>query len=153
MSFRILSIFAVATLCAVSIAAQNKIGNISQPKTPVNASRPTDSANKTGDKISDKLTEAELSDLANLATRANSTSDELQARLKVFLDVTCTDCSEAYAVKLAADDARKYWRDVARPAQQAYLTRLAEIQKAHDCVGCALRDGAFVRPTKAEKPE
>ena len=103
-----------------------------------------------------KLTDAELSDLANLATRANQASDELQGRLRLFLSVACTDCDEAstaYAIKLAGDDARKYWREVARPAQQAYLTRLAEIQKAHDCVGCALRDGAFVKPAKAEKPE
>lgn len=104
-----------------------------------------------------KLTDAELSDLANLATRANQASDELQGRLRLFLSVACTDCddaSTAYAVKLAGDDARKYWREVAKPAQQAYLTRLAEVQKAHDCVGCALRDGAFVKPTKAEgKPE
>lgn len=103
-----------------------------------------------------KLTDTELSDLDNLATRANQASDELQGRLRLFLSVACLDCddaSTAYAVKLAGDDARKFWREVARPAQQAYLTRLAEIQKAHDCVGCALSNGAFVRPTKGEKPE
>lgn len=135
--------------CALIIALATVLVTAQTPPPPKPQAKP-EPANPL------KLTDAELSDLANLATRANQASDELQGRLRLFLSVACTDCddaSTAYAVKLAGDDARKYWRDVARPAQQAYLTRLAEIQKAHDCVGCALKDGAFVKPAKAEKPE
>jgi hypothetical protein len=92
------------------------------------------------------LTDAEKIDLDALANRFNQVNAELQARLQVMLDIGCADCNEAFAVKLSVDDARKFYRDTVKPALMAHSARLAEIQKAHDCLGCALKDGVFVKP-------
>lgn len=96
------------------------------------------------------LTDAEKLDLAKLATIANEADRVLTARLRVVLELSCDGCDEAYAVNLAVTEARKFYRDTLKPAQANYLKRLESIQQAHDCLGCELKDGAFVRVPKAE---
>lgn len=95
------------------------------------------------------LTDTEKLDLAKLATIANEADRVLAARLRVVLELSCEACDEAYAVNLAVVEARKFYRETLKPAQANYLNRLEAIQQAHDCLGCELREGAFVRPAKA----
>lgn len=92
------------------------------------------------------LTDAEKADLINLANAANELDRQLLARLRAVLNVSCTGCDEAYTVSLVVADARKFNAEQVQPAANAYGKRLAEIQKAHDCDGCAIDKGVFVRP-------
>ena len=96
------------------------------------------------------LTDAEKLDLAKLATIANEADRVLTARLRVVLELSCDNCDEAYAINLAVTEARNFYRETLKPAQANYLKRLEAIQQAHDCLGCEIANGAFVRPTKAE---
>lgn len=96
------------------------------------------------------LTDAEKLDLAKLATIANEADRVLTARLRVVLELSCDNCDEAYAINLAVTEARKFYRETLKPAQANYLKRMEAIQQAHDCLGCELKDGAFVRPAKEE---
>lgn len=92
------------------------------------------------------LTDAEKADLANLLARYNQAEVILTARLRVVLEIECESCEQDYAVKLGIDDARKFYREQVKAAQAAYMKRLEAIQQAHNCLGCALKDGAFVKP-------
>lgn len=97
------------------------------------------------------LTEAERTDLANLNARVIQADQILTARLRVILEIECEGC-EDYPLKLAIDDARKFYRDVVKVAQAAYAKRLEEAQQRADCLGCALgKDGVFVRVEAAKK--
>lgn len=136
---KLISLFAIITLTA---AAQTQ-----QP--PATKNTPAVTATPAINALA--LTEAEKRELDALANRFNQANTELQARLQVMLDIGCADCNEAFAVKLSVDDARKFYREVVKPALAAHSARLAEIQKAHDCVGCELRNGAFVKPEDAKK--
>lgn len=137
---KLISLFAIITLTA---AAQTQ-----QP--PATKNTPAVTATPAINALA--LTDAEKRELDALANRFNQANTELQARLQVMLTIGCTDdCNEAFAVKLAADDARRYYRDIVKPALTAHSARLAEIQKAHDCVGCELRNGVFVKPEGAKK--
>ena len=95
------------------------------------------------------LTDAEKLDLANLANVAQQLDGALNARLKALLEISCGNgCDESYVIGLAVSDARKFYRDQVQPATERYSKRLAEIQKAHDCEGCGIKDGTFVKATK-----
>lgn len=146
MKTTILTILAlVLTASTFAQSPATKTSDISRAANAANVAVSTDADDKKGDKISLALTDAEKLDLDTLANRFNQVNAELQARLQVMLDIGCADCNEAFAVKLSVDDARKFYRDTVKPALMAHSARLAEIQKAHDCLGCALKDGEFVK--------
>ena len=95
------------------------------------------------------LTDAEKLDLANLANVAQQLDGALNARLKALLEISCGNgCDEVYVIGLAVSDARKFYRDQVQPLTERYSKRLAEIQKAHGCDGCAIDKGVFVKATK-----
>ena len=139
-------------LLALSALAQDKSGNISASKLPATPAAALDTGDKIGNKTANPLalTDTEKYDLANLLSRYNQADQILTARLRVALAIECQDCEEDYAIGLAIADARKFYREQVKPAQAAYLKRREEIQQAHDCLGCELKDGAFVRVPKAE---
>lgn len=132
----ILPALTLAILCSVLTAAQS-------PAPPL---KNTPEATKTPAVNPLALTDGEKSDLINLANAANELDRQLLARLRAVLNVSCAGCDEAYTVALIAADARKFNLEQVQPAAAAYGKRLAEIQKAHDCEGCAIKDGAFVKP-------
>lgn len=135
-------------LLAQPALAQDNSRNISAAQNAGSVATATDAGNKISDKTPLTLTDAEKADLANLSARYQQADQILTARLRVVLEIECASCDQDFAVKLGVDDARKYYRDVVKAAEAAYLKRLEEAQQAHDCLGCALKDGAFVRVTK-----
>lgn len=141
----------VLTASTFAQSPATKTSDISRAANAANVAVSTDADDKKGDKISLALTDAEKLDLAKLATIANEADRVLTARLRVVLELSCENCDEAYAVNLAVTEARKFYRETLKPAQANYLKRLESIQQAHDCLGCELKDGAFVRVPKAAK--
>lgn len=136
----ILPALTLAIICSVLTAAQTQ-----QP--PLKSSA---DATKTPAVNPLALTDAEKSDLINLANAANELDRQLLARLRAVLNVSCAGCDEAYTVSLVVADARKFNTEQAQPASERYNKRLAEIQKAHDCEGCAIKGGEFVKKAEAK---
>lgn len=97
-----------------------------------------------------KLTEAELSELVAFANEQQSLSNQLQAKINAVLTVSCQQCDKAALITAAAIDAHNYFQQTVKPASEKADARMREIQKAHNCEGCAIKGGAFVKPEKAE---
>lgn len=131
--------------------AQSKADKPNNISANTNAATPASApiaSDKSSDKNSLALTDAEKADLANLNARYLQANEILAARLRVVLEIECQACEQDYAIKLGIDDARKFYREQVKTAQTAYLTRLEAAQQAHDCLGCALKGDAFVKPEK-----
>lgn len=86
------------------------------------------------------LTETERAEGDKLAREFTQKSATLQQRLEAIL------IGDVDAITNAALAARLYFREQLQPAQQAYTAWLMRAQKAHNCDGCELREGVFVRP-------
>ena len=86
------------------------------------------------------LTETERAEGDKLAQDFSRKSAALQQRLEAVL------IGDVDTITTAALAARLYFREQLQPAQQAYTNWLLRAQKAHNCDGCELREGVFVRP-------
>ncbi len=141
MKTKIISTITAILLCVVCVNVIQNLSRAFAQDKPAVASAPTPASPLA-------LTDTEKADLANLNARFIQADQILTARLRVVLEVECESCDQDFAVKLGIDDARKFYREQVKAAQAAYLKRLEEVQQAHDCLGCAIKDGAFVKAAK-----
>ncbi len=93
-----------------------------------------------------KLTDAELAELVELSKQQREVANTLQAKINAVLTVTCDACDKDALLLAAAKAANEFFIANAKPLSQRIDARIAELQRAHGCEGCQLKDGAFVRP-------
>lgn len=137
----LISLFLCLSVAAQSPKPASKSADVSAAKASVNQAVAADPL---------KLTEAELSELVALANEQQSLSNQLQAKINAVLTVSCQQCDKAALISAAAIDAHNYFQQTVKPASEKADARMREIQKAHNCEGCAIKGGAFVKPEKAE---
>lgn len=85
------------------------------------------------------LTESEKTEGGQLGDDLNRKTQQLQLKLAAILT------GDVDTITQAALSARVYFTEQVSPAQAKYGDWLQRAQKAHDCVGCELRNGAFVK--------
>jgi len=108
--------------------------------------QPVDRAEKAKPADPLKLTDAELAEIASLANQQRETVNALQAKLNAVLTLSCEGCDKDALLLAAAKSAHEFYQATAKPLNQRIEARIAELQKAHGCEGCQLKEGAFVRP-------